>query len=173
MTRTVLTYGLLAGILNTVLMLGTMPLYMKEGQPNFQLGELLGYASMIVAFSMIFFGIRHYRDRQSDGRISFGKAFRTGLLITLVASAVYVTGWMLYASFGPGQDFMDQYYQYSLEQLRSSGRPPEVIEREIAEIEAFKEKYRNPLVRIGVTFLEIFPVGLIISLISAAILRKK
>ncbi len=173
MTRTVVTYGLLAGILNTVLMLGAMPLYTKEGQMNFQLGELLGYASMIVALSMIFFGIRHYRDRQSGGRISFGKAFQTGLLITLVASAVYVIGWMGYSSFGPGQDFMDQYYQYSVEQLRSSDRPPEVIEREIAEMETFREMYRNPLVQIGITFLEIFPVGLIISLISAAILRKK
>ncbi len=68
---------------------------------------------------------------------------------------------------------MDQYYQYSVEQLRSSGRPPEVIEREIAEMEAFVEMYHNPLVRIGITLLEIFPVALIISLISAAILRKK
>lgn len=173
MTRTALTYGFIAGILNTVLMLAAMPLYMKDGQMNFQLGELLGYASMIVALSMIFFGVRHYRERQPGGRLSFGKAFQVGLLITLVASAIYVIGWMIYSSLGPGQDFMEQYYQYSVEQIRASEASPEEIDQKIAEMEQFKAMYRRPLVQIGVTFLEIFPVGLIISLVSAALLKRK
>ena len=173
MTRTVLTYGLIAGILNTVLMLAAMPLYMKDGQMNFQLGELLGYASMIVALSMIFFGVRHYRDRQPGGRLSFREAFKIGVLITLVASAIYVIGWMLYSNIGPGQDFMEQYYRYSVEQIRASEASQEEIDRKIAEMEQFKEMYRRPLVQIGVTFLEIFPVGLIVSLISAVILKRK
>lgn len=172
MKKIVLIFGILAGIINTVLMLSASPLYMKERSMDFQMGEIMGYISMIIALSMIFFGIRRYRDQEQGGHISFGKAFQVGLLITLVASVIYVAGWMMYASFGPGQDFMEQYFQYSVEQLKESGKAREVIEREIAGMKAFKEWYRNPLVQIGVTFMEIFPVGLIIALISAFLLKK-
>lgn len=172
MTKNVLTFGIIAGVINSVLMLSATPLYTEEGKMDFQIGEIMGYLSMIIALSMIFFGIRSYRDRQLNGKISFGRAFRVGLLITLVASAIYIAGWMIYSNLGPGQDFMDQYFEYSVEQLRESGRPQEVVQREIDEMREFKEWYRNPLVQIGVTFMEIFPVGLVISLISAGLLRR-
>lgn len=172
MTKNVLTFGIIAGVINSVLMLSATPLYMEEGKMDFQMGEIMGYLSMIIALSMIFFGIRSYRDGQLSGKISFGRAFRVGLLITLVASAIYIAGWMIYSNLGPGQDFMDQYFEYSVEQLRESGRPQEVIQQEIDEMQEFKEWYRNPLVQIGVTFMEIFPVGLVISLISAGLLRR-
>ena len=171
MQRTVWVFGLIAGLIVTVLMLGALALH--KDNMDFKMGEIIGYLSMIIALSMIFFGVRSYRDRYLGGTISFGKAFQTGLLITLVASAIYVTGWMLYANFGPGQEFMDQYFEYTAEQLRQSGKPQEVVDREIARMEQFRESYRNPFVQIGFTFLEIFPVGLIITLISAFLLRKQ
>jgi len=172
MTRTVLTFGVIAGVINSVLMLSATPLYMNEGKMDFQMGEIMGYLSMIIALSMIFFGIRSYRDRNLAGKISFGRAFQVGLLITLVASAIYLAGWMIYSNLGNGQDFMDQYFEYSVEQLRESGQPREIVQQEIEEMREFKEWYRNPLVQIGVTFMEIFPVGLVISLISAGLLRR-
>ncbi|MEZ5059875.1 MAG: DUF4199 domain-containing protein, partial [Saprospiraceae bacterium] len=96
MRKLVLTFGIIAGIINTILMRSFQPLYMQDGQMDMGKGELLGYISMIVALSMIFFGVKSYRDKHQEGIISFGKAFKVGFFITLVASVIYVTGWMIY-----------------------------------------------------------------------------
>ncbi len=172
MKKIVRNYGLMAGGILAAVMLITAPLY-SSGKMSIEAGGWVGYISMIVALSAVFFGVRAYRDNEAGGAISFGKAFQVGILITLVASIIYVAVWMIYSSFGSGNEFMDQYYQYSVEQLQKSGKSAAEIEQEIARMEQFAEMYKNPLVKIGFTFLEIFPVGLIISLLCAALLRKK
>ena len=98
MKKTVLTYGPIAGVIIVLLMALFIGLMSKE--QDFQMGEILGYASMIVALSTIFVGIRKYRDDELGGMITFGKAFQVGLLITLVASAIYVAAWMFYSAGG-------------------------------------------------------------------------
>ena len=103
--------------------------------------------------------------------ISFGEAFKIGLGISIVAAALYIITWMV-LSETIAQDFMSEYYQSSIEKLRSSDLSQSEIEAKIKEMDKFQELYKNPLVKIGMTFLEIFPVGLIISLISALILKK-
>lgn len=172
MKKTVLTYGGIAGAGIVVLMFISMAT-LKGDNPNFKLAEVLGYVTMIAALSLIFVGIKSYRDKELDGFINFGKAFQIGLLITLVASVIYVTGWMIYTSTGGAAEFMEQYYDYAVEQLRESGKSQEVIDQKIAEMEKYKEMYKSPIVQIGITFLEIFPVGLLISLIAAALLKRK
>ena len=172
MKKTVLTYGGIAGGAIVIMMFISMAL-LEGDSPNFKRAEVIGYISMIAALSMIFVGIKTYRDKELDGTINFGKAFQVGLMITLVASAIYVIGWMIYTSTGGAAEFMDQYYEYSVNELQNSGASQEVIDQKIAEMEKFKEMYKNPLVQIGITFLEIFPVGLVISLIAAGLLRKK
>lgn len=170
MKKIVLRYGLIAGAIIVLLMTISMSLMGKS--LHFKMGEVFGYASMIIALSTIFVGIRKYRDEELGGFISFGKAFQVGLFITLVASALYVAGWMIYSATPTGQEFMTSYLDYSMEQLRQSGAAETEVNQKIAEMESFMEMYKNPIVKIGITFLEIFPVGLIISLIAAALLRK-
>lgn len=172
MKKTVLTYGGIAGGAIVILMFISMSL-LEGDNPNFKLAEILGYITMIGALSLIFVAIKTYRDRELDGVINFGKAFKIGLMITLVASAIYIAGWMIYSSTGGASEFMEQYTQYTIEEMRKSGEPQEVIDQKITEMEKFQEMYKNPLVKIGFTFLEIFPVGLLISLIAAGLLRKK
>ena len=96
MKKVVITFGLLSGVILTLMMLGSMSL--KQDQTDFKLAEVVGYVSMIVSLSMVFFGIRSYRDNYLQGNINFGKAFQVGLYITLIASAIYVTGWMIYST---------------------------------------------------------------------------
>lgn len=172
MKKTVLTYGVVSGGIITLLMLISMS-FLKGESPNFQRAEIFGYVTMIAALSMIFIGVKTYRDKELEGVINFGKAFQVGLMITLVASIIYVIGWMVYTSTGGAAEFMDQYAEYMVEQLRESGKSQEVIDQKIAEMEKYKDMYRSPIVQIGVTFLEIFPVGLIISLIAAGLLKRK
>ncbi len=170
MKKTVLTYGPIAGVIIVLLMSLFIGIMGKE--QDLQVGEILGYASMIVALSTIFVGIRKYRDDELGGMISFGKAFQVGLLITLVASAIYVAAWMFYSAGGGAEEMMTAYLDQTVEKMEASGATKEEISAKVDEMKKFQEMYKNPIVKIGITFLEIFPVGLIISLIAAALLRK-
>ncbi|PHN03892.1 DUF4199 domain-containing protein [Flavilitoribacter nigricans DSM 23189 = NBRC 102662] len=174
MKNVVYKYGLIAGGIQVIVGFGLMALLVKDGSSKAEYGELLGYTTMIVALSLIFFGIKAYRDEQLGGVITFGKAVQVGILITLVASVIYVAGWLLYYHLGSGQEMMDSYLEQQIANIQNSGRPEAVIQQEISEMQSFMELYEEqPLVMIGLTFLEIFPVGLIISLIAAVLLRKK
>jgi len=170
MRRYVLIFGSIAGLVLVVMMFVAAPFLGEDA--NYDTAEWLGYISMIVALSAIFIGIKSYRDKESNGFISFGNAFKVGLFITLVASVFYVAGWMLYMNT-LNTNFMDNYYEQNIEKIRSSGDSETQIQAKIVDMEKWRELYKNPLIQIGFTFLEIFPVGLLITLISAAILKKK
>jgi hypothetical protein len=151
------------------------PVWKGNGErPDFQLGEILGYISMIVSLSMIFFGVKSYRDNHLAGKITFGKAFQTGIGITLVASVIYVAGWMVYFhTSDSAKDFPAQYLDYMVEKMQKSGQPQAEIDKQVAAYQENMSLYTNPLVMMAVTLFEIFPVGLVISLISAAFLKRK
>ncbi len=139
---------------------------------DFEAEQWRGYLVMILALSTIFFGVKSYRDKDRNGYISFKDAFVNGLAITFVASVVYVIGWMIfYPNFIP--DFADQYAAFEIEQFSELGLSPDEIDTKTKYLLEFNEMYKKPLVMAGFSFLEIFPVGIIIALISAFILKRK
>jgi ethanolamine transporter EutH len=171
MKKIIITYGLIAGTIVAALMLITIPL-MEKDTVDFKYGELLGYTTMVIALSMIFFGIKSYRDNHADGAVSFWKGVQIGILITLIAGVMYCLAWeTLYRRMG--SDFMnrmtDQYY----EEMKADGATDAELEEAKAEWSSFSEMYKNPVIRFGVTLTEILPVGVILTLISAGLLRKK
>ena len=168
MKKIVLIYGLIGGLIISVLMWLTL----GSEQVDFENGELIGYTTMVVALSTIFFGVKAYRDKHLGGRITFGKAFLLGLYIALVASTLYVASWML-LSATTGDDFMVQYYEHAKQEMESSNMPAEEMNAKLEEMQQFAELYKNPIVKIGFTYLEILPVGLLVSLLVAAILKRK
>jgi hypothetical protein len=121
---------------------------------------------------MVFFGIRSYRDNVAGGTITFGRAFKVGILITLISCGIYIITWeFIYHRFLP--NFLDQYSNYMVEKMRAQGATQEELTQTIQENEQFKEWYKNPFLRYAMTMMEPFPVGLLITLISALILRRK
>jgi len=167
MRKIIWTLGIIAGIISI-----SMPFFFFYGDGvDMEHGELAGYVTMIVALSVIFVGIKTYRDKHLSGFISFGKAFRIGLYISLVASTVYVASWMV-MSQTIAKDFMSEYVEQSVLELQKSGKPQTQIDTEIKDLEEFRELYKNPIVKAGVTYMEILPVGLLISLIAAALLKR-
>ena len=167
--KTVLTFGLIGGAIMAAMMFATLPFVDKIG---FDKGEIVGYTTMILAFMLVFFGIRSYRENVSDGRITFGRAFAVGILITVVSCVCYVIAWeILYFKFMP--DFVDKYASYMVEKVRASGASQQIIDAKLQEMNSFKVMYDNPFINAAITFCEPFPVGLLVTLISAAILRKK
>ena len=173
MKKNILIYGVISGLIVSSLMLFTMN-YMShcEGSVDFDTSMVIGYASMLIAFSLVFVGIRNYRNKYNNGLISFGKAFKIGILIVLIASTFYVVAWLIdFYFFVP--DFMDKYSAHMLEKLKASGASQVEIDKQTKEMAEFAVMYKNPLVNAAMTYMEILPVGLVVSLISALILKRK
>jgi hypothetical protein len=171
MKKTVLICGLIAGFISSSLFIGLMILG-KTGDAHFKNGMIYGYTLMILAFSFIFVGTKITRDRDNGGVISFGKAFRVGLYITLIASTFYVIVWLIdYHFFVP--DFMEKYSAGIIDQLKASGASAAEIAKETTKMATLTEMYKNPLFIMLMTYIEILPVGLLVSVISALLLKKK
>lgn len=170
MKKNVLVFGLISGlILTTLMIVSTVLCYRNE---NFEGNMVMGYAAMILAFSLIFVGIKNYRDKYNGGMITFGKAFKIGLFISLIASSMYVVVWLIeYYVFIP--DFMDKYIPHVMKAAREGGATPAELEKKAAEMAEFKEMYRNPLAVILISYTEVLPIGVVVSLICAWILRRK
>lgn len=171
MKKIVIRYGLASGAVLMAVSAILTPLCLN-GTINFDHNEVLGYSAMVLSFLLVFFGIRAYRDNVAGGVISFGKAFQVGILITLITCAIYVITWEIaYFNFFP--DFLDKYSAHTLERLRASGASEAKIQETTARMATMAKYYDNILFNVGITFLEVFPVGLIMTLISAAIARRK
>jgi len=170
MKRIVLTFGLIAGAILSAMMAITMPLHDKIGPNN---GMIIGYTTMVLAFLLVFFGIRSYRETVGGGRISFGRALGVGLLIMLIASICYVVTWeIIYFNFLP--DFGEKYAAQAAQSIRNSGKPPEQIQQEVEQMTKMMTLYKNNILfNLAITFSEPLPVGLVMTLISALILRKR
>jgi hypothetical protein len=169
MKKTILTFGLISGVLSSLMMVATVPFLDKIG---FDRGEFFGYTAIVLSFLLVFFGIRSYRDHVGLGQITFTKGFVVGISITLISCVFYVVTWeVLY--FTVLHDFMDKYGAYMVEKLKASGASAAAVQAQLQQLKRYKELYENPLFNAAMTFIEPFPVGLVITLISAAVLRKK
>ena len=173
MKKNILVYGLISGAIVATLMLISVNYYSYcEGNVDYDTSMVIGYASMLLAFSLVFVGIKNYRDKFNSGVISFGKAFKVGTLIVLVASTVYVLAWLVdYYLFIP--DFMDKYTTHVLDELKASGATAAEIDEKAKEMEYIGTLYKNPLFNVLFTYTEILPVGLLVTLISSLILKRK
>jgi hypothetical protein len=170
MARIIGVYGGLAGLIIIVsLILGQV---VTGGEGSMPLLEWLGYLIMLVALSMIFVGIRAYRDRELGGVIRFGTALSLGLGMALLASVIYVAAWEVYLAL-TDYAFINEYTQSVINDQQAQGVTGKELDAVIAEMEAMKVSYAKPVYRVPMTFLEIFPVGALVSLVSAAFLRRQ
>jgi hypothetical protein len=167
--KTVITFGLIAGFIISVLMGGSLLFAEKIGSGH---SMALGYTIMVASFLLVYFGIRSYRDNVLAGQISFGRAFVCGILITLITTACYVVMWeVLYFNFMP--HFMDDYFAEQIHRVQSAGLDSATTAAQVAAILHSQQLYQKPLINIAYTIMEPLPVGLLITLISAALLRRK
>ncbi len=164
MKRNVVIFGLVMGSVLCINMVYMVHLCYTN--PDFKSNDLVGYAGMVVIFSLIFFGVKNYRDKQLEGLISFGQAFKMGILIATIASIMYVVVWLFYYYlFVP--DYLEKYILLVLKETPTADLPAKT-----KEMENFKEMYKNPFFVVLITFSEVFPVGLVVSLISAFFLKR-
>jgi len=170
MKRVVIVFGLISGAISSAMMFLTLR-FIKSGAINTKNGEVIGYTAIFLSFLLVFFGIRTVREN-AGGAITFGRAFSVGILITLISCMFYVASWeIIYFKFMP--DFGEKYAARAIDAMREKGATEAAIAEKKKEMEKMKALYNNPLINVAVTFTEPFPVGLIVTLVSAAILRKR
>ena len=174
MQRFGLTFGVIGGVLLSAFLLFGMFLWQK-GVVNFDSGEIWGYTTMLVSMSAIFFGVKSYRDKHLKGTIGFWKALQMGLFITLIAAVMYAATWEVYRTTQPENyfRFIREYQQCQIDKVKDAGGTQAEADAKAKEIADFMVMYENPAVRFGFTILEVLPVGILVSLISAAVLRRR
>ncbi len=173
MKKTILLYGLIAGLLVSTFMLVSMNYFSHcDGETNYGLSMIIGYSAMLISFSLVFIGLRQYRNNYLGGYIGFGKAFGLGMLMVFIASTLYVVSWVIDNTFFM-PDFMDKYAAHMIKELKDSGASAASIEAKTKEMNDMIVQYKNPLIKTLYTYMEILPVGILAALISAFILKRK
>lgn len=167
MGRIIAIYGLIGGIIVAAGMQLSIAFVSDHGS----IGMVVGYLTMLIAMTMVFVGVKRFRDTHKGGVIRFWPALGVGLGIALVAGLFYVAAWEVYL-YATDYRFMDVYVAQTLETMRKDGKPAAEIAAFAAQMEAFKAQYANPLYRLPITLSEIAPVGIVVAVISAAILRN-
>ena len=170
MTKIVLIFGLISGAIAGFLMWVLMS-FVGSGSIDFDSGMIWGYATMVIALSMVFFGIKSYRDN-NGGRITFLKGLQVGILISLISAVCYAATWEIYYP-SVGDEFMEKYTAHELNKMKTSGASDAEIEKARGEANEFMAMYKNFFVRFAFSLMEIVPVGIIVTVISAALLRRR
>ena len=169
MKRIVLVYGFLSGAVAAALMLATLP-FVDELQKT--RGYVVGYTGIVLSALLIFFGVRSYRENVGGGTLTFGRGLAVGVLIALISSACYVATWeLVYFKLAP--NLCDKMFSGQIEQIKASGDSQDKIDAQLRQLDQVKHLMANPVTNSALAFMEPFPVGLLITLLSAAALRKK
>ncbi len=169
MRKIIVTFGLISGAISSLMMIAVVTF---GGRIGFDRGAIIGNTSIVLSFLMVFVGIRTYRDNIGDGQITFLKAFAVGLSITLISCIVYVATWeVIYYNLIPG--YWDAYGAHLVRKLAAAGASPAAVQAKLEQVRKYKELYKNPFFNAVLTFIHPFPIGLVITLFSALVLRRK
>ncbi len=170
MRKIILTYGLIAGVIVLIMIVGSIPLW-NRGILNFDNSEIVGYTTIVIAMSMVFFGIKSCRDYYFGGAISFWQGVKIGLMITLIGSVTYALAWEVSYTLMP--DFSDRMWEHFADKAKKEAQDEAELKAAVQQVETWKELYKNPLMRFGIALMEIAPIGILFTLISATILWKR
>ncbi len=168
MKNTVIKYGIYGLITGFVLFLSGILLGKSL---SYSTQEILGYATMIISLSFIFFGIKHYRDKINGGVINFGKALLIGLLISaLVGIGVAIADYIYTSMINP--DFASEYLEKSIQTMEQTYSGQE-LETKKAELTRQMNDYGGSGFMATLMFITVVIIGFIISIISSLILQRK
>ena len=169
MLRKIMIYGAVAGLISSIPSLAMT--VMSNGHPSLSYSMVIGYLTMLIALSAVFVAIKRHRDADLGGVIKFWPALGLGLGISAVAGVFYVAAWEASQAFTHA-DFASSYARTLIEEQQAKGASAEALAKLTADMETFKANYANPLFRLPMTFVEIVPVGVLVSLVSAGLLRN-
>lgn len=170
MKKTVLRFGLYASIWSLLLFVLAYVLFFRHTD-DYDKREIIGWASIVLSLIFVFVGIKYFRDKINNGYLSFGQGMKLGILITLFPSVIFGI-WSLFYAYYLDPDFNTKYFDSQVEKLRKTVPANELAAR-VKEMESFRELNENPAFAFGLMFLSVFLIGLIITIISTFILKRK
>jgi hypothetical protein len=170
MKKISITYGLIAGLIAMSFMIVSTILWNENNNSNQSM--IIGFIGMFISFIFVFIGIKKYRDKENGGNITFVNAFKIGFFIALITSSIYTIVWLIQVHFFM-PDFMEKYAAKAIEEIKSSNLSAAEITEKVTEMELMRENYKILFYRICYTLMEILPIGIVIALISALILKRK
>jgi len=174
MTKTVLTFGILSGLIIAALVWTTATLADRDAIA-FERLDIVGYASMLIALTMVFFGIKSYRDKVGKGTITFWKGVQVGFLISLISAFLYWGGAISYGIVNPNfeANFIRKFTDLKVNKPAEQGAPQAQIDKAKSEVEMMQTLFKNPVLFFLVCLMEMLPVGIVVTLISAALMRRR
>lgn len=168
MKKIIIPYGMSGVAVMVIVMLSTF--FIFRNKHNWELQEVIGYATIVVSLSFVYFGIRRWRDKYNSGRLSFGRGLGIGTLISLFPSVAFgLLSWIEIRFLDP--EYLDKYYSYYVEKLKRS-TPAEELNATLQQMAKDREMFSSPLAQFFVMFLTVFIIGFIITIISTLILRR-
>jgi hypothetical protein len=167
MKKIVIKYGMYG--VAVMLIISVSAFFIFKNNHNWEVQEIIGYATIVLSLLFVFFGIRHYRDTYNAGQLGFGKGLGLGTLIALLPSVAFglltwIEGWI-------DPEWQDKYYTHYIENVKKT-TSPEKLQAALKEIEVQREIFASPMAQFGLMFLTVFVIGFIIAIISALILRR-
>lgn len=170
MKRNVLIFGSIIGVFLVAHIMYMVHLIYNK--PDFQSNDVLGYIFLFGVFSLVFFGVRNYRNKELNGFISLGKAFKTGALIALLASTIYMVFWLFYYYlYVP--DFLEKYIEHVMLEATREGAMEAELAAKSEQMDQFSALYQGPFMVALITYMEVLPIGLVVAFVSSLILKKK
>ncbi|MGB5818504.1 MAG: DUF4199 domain-containing protein [Saonia sp.] len=168
MRKTMLRYGIYGALTISILFLLS---WSVGSNLDFSTQEVLGYLSMIISLSFVFFGIKHYRDNENNGEITFGKSLKIGIAISLITALAFGILDVIYIKF-INPDFLTEYYDTTIAQMKET-LPADAFKVKLVEMESQKELFSSTFMSFFIMAMTVFLIGFIISLISALVLQRK
>jgi hypothetical protein len=173
MKKTIIKYGLISGGIAAGCQLIITLLLKSYGfdKKGFDNSEYVGYTLIILSMAVIFFGVKAFRDNENEGKVTFTKGLLIGLGIALISCVCYSLMWVVVYNFMP--NFMEDYVAFSIKKLKESGASEAELNKNLAELQKYKDIYKTPLGVFGLTLMEPLPFGILGALVSAFVLKKK
>src|SRR5690606_29526466 len=114
-----------------------------------------------------------YKKNESGGKISFGRAFTIGILITLIGCVCYGIVWATLVHPLLLPDFVEKYTAYQVAEMQQAGKSAAEITAATNEMLNYKKLTETPLADALITSTEPLPVGILVTLVSSFILSRK
>jgi Protein of unknown function (DUF4199) len=174
MKNTIIKFGLISGGISAIFLTAVTLILKYQGydKVGFENSAYFGYGSIIIAMSVVYFGIKSHRNSEQNPSFTFWKGFLVGLGIVMISCIMYSLAWMvIYYNFIP--NFMDDYAQFCVKKATDAGASQTELKKTVADLNQMKEWYKSPVLVFLITLTEPLPVGLLVAVLSAFSLRRK
>ncbi len=165
MSKFILKYGLIGGLLAAA---GLLPFsFFDSNAPDYDLGEIVGWTSMIIGNGVIVLAMLAYRKQYPKESFSFAKGMKLGLGIAAIAASIFVVFDTFYVTV-INPDFFEQYSAYEVQKMVDANVAQAEIDAAAAEMSAYSGPSGVAILE-TIMFVSVFLIGLVVTIIASLV----